>query len=42
MLPDELDCLLCDEVSDPKPVEALLARPLTALGAALSASVRAC
>jgi nucleoside-diphosphate-sugar epimerase len=41
MLPDELDCLLCDEVSDPAPLEALLGRPLVALDAALEASVRA-
>jgi nucleoside-diphosphate-sugar epimerase len=41
MLPDELDCLLCDEVSDPGPLEALLGRPLLSLDAALTASVRA-
>lgn len=26
---DELDCLLCDEVADPAPLQALLGRPLT-------------
>ena len=26
MQPDELDCLLCDEVADPRPLEALLGR----------------
>jgi uncharacterized protein YbjT (DUF2867 family) len=36
MLPDELDCLLCDETSDPRPLEALLGRPLTPLDEALS------
>ena len=39
-LPDDLDCLLCDEVSDPRPLEALLGRPLTALDDALAAAVR--
>jgi nucleoside-diphosphate-sugar epimerase len=34
MLPDELDCLLCDEVSDPRPLEVLLGRPLTGLDVA--------
>ena len=41
MLPDELDCLLCDEVSDPAPLESLLGRPLTPLDEALAAAVRA-
>lgn len=41
MLPDELDCLLCDEVADPAPLVSLLGRPLTRLDAALAAAVRA-
>jgi nucleoside-diphosphate-sugar epimerase len=41
MLPDELDCLLCDEVGDPSPLSALLGRPLTSLADALAAAVRA-
>jgi nucleoside-diphosphate-sugar epimerase len=41
MLPDELDCLLCDEVSDPAPLVDLLGRPLTSLDAALAAALRA-
>jgi nucleoside-diphosphate-sugar epimerase len=41
MLPDELDCLLCDEVADPAPLAALLGRPLTPLDDALAAAVRA-
>jgi nucleoside-diphosphate-sugar epimerase len=41
MLPDELDCLLCDGVGDPAPLVALLGRPLTPLDAALAAAVRA-
>jgi len=41
MLPDELDCLLCDEVADPSPLVALLGRPLTALAGALAAAVQA-
>ncbi len=41
MLPDELDCLVCDEVSDPAPLEALLGRPLLPLDDALTAAVRA-
>jgi hypothetical protein len=41
MLPDELDCLLCDEVSDPAPLESLLGRSLTPLDEALAAAVRA-
>jgi nucleoside-diphosphate-sugar epimerase len=39
-LPDDLDCLLCDEVADPRPLESLLGRPLTPLDDALSAAVR--
>jgi NADH dehydrogenase len=39
MLPDELDCLLCDEVSDPRPLEELLGRPLLPLDVALAAAV---
>jgi nucleoside-diphosphate-sugar epimerase len=38
--PDDLDCLLCDEVSDPRPLEALLGRPLTPLDEALTAAIR--
>ena len=41
MLPEELDCLLCDEVSDGAPLEALLGRSLTPLDDALGAAVRA-
>jgi hypothetical protein len=41
MLPDELDCLLCDEIADPAPLVALLGRPLTPLDATLAAAVRA-
>lgn len=40
MLPDELDCLLCDEVSDSDPLVGLLGRPLTALDEAIGAAVR--
>lgn len=40
MLPDELDCLLCDEVSDPAPLVALLGRHLLPLDRALAAAVR--
>jgi hypothetical protein len=39
MLPDELDCMLCDEVADPAPLAALLGRPLTPLDAAIDAAV---
>lgn len=38
MLADELDCLLCDEVSDPRPLVALLGRPLASLDEALLAA----
>jgi nucleoside-diphosphate-sugar epimerase len=41
MLSEELACLLCDEVSDPGPLEALLGRFLTPLDEALSTAVRA-
>jgi nucleoside-diphosphate-sugar epimerase len=41
MHPDELDCLLCDEVADPSPLVALLGRPLTSLDAALGSAVLA-
>ena len=40
MPPDELDCLLCDEVGDPRPLESLLGRFLTPLEEALAAAVR--
>ena len=40
MLADELDCLLCDQVSDPAPLVALLGRPLLSLDEALAAAVR--
>jgi hypothetical protein len=40
MGPDELDCLLCDEVADARPLEALLGRFLTPLEDALVAAVR--
>jgi nucleoside-diphosphate-sugar epimerase len=39
-LPDDLDCLLCDEVADARPLQSLLGRPLTPLDDALSAAVR--
>jgi nucleoside-diphosphate-sugar epimerase len=41
MEPDELDCMLCDEVSDPAPLAGLLRRPLMALDAALDAAISA-
>ncbi len=37
--PDELDCMLCDEVADPAPLSALLGRPLLPLDAALDAAL---
>jgi hypothetical protein len=40
MGPEELDCLLCDEVGDPRPLEALLGRFLTPLDEALDLAVR--
>jgi nucleoside-diphosphate-sugar epimerase len=39
MPPEELDCLLCDEIGSPGPLEALLSRPLTPLDAVLSAAL---
>jgi nucleoside-diphosphate-sugar epimerase len=39
MLPDEFDCLLCDEIADPAPLEALLGRFLTPLDEALAAAL---
>jgi NADH dehydrogenase len=41
MGPDELDCLLCDEVADPAALVALLGRGLTPLDDALAAALRA-
>ena len=41
MGPDELDCLLCDEVGEPAPLETLLGRALVPLDDALVAAVRA-
>jgi NADH dehydrogenase len=41
MLPDELDCLLCDETADPEPLESLLGRKLRPLDEALAAAARA-
>jgi nucleoside-diphosphate-sugar epimerase len=40
MSPDELDCVLCDEVADPAPLEALLGRFLTPLDETLATVVR--
>jgi len=40
MGPDELDCLLCDEVSDASPLVALLGRALVPLDEALTSAVR--
>jgi len=40
MPPEELDCLLCDEIGDARPLEALLGRFLTPLEEALAAAVR--
>jgi len=37
---DELDCLLCDEVSDAAPLSHFLGRPLTPLDEAIAAAVR--
>jgi nucleoside-diphosphate-sugar epimerase len=39
MPPDELDCLLCDEVADHVPLQDLLGRPLRPLDDALAAAV---
>lgn len=41
MPPDELDCLLCDEVADPAPVTALLGRELTPAASVIAVAVRA-
>lgn len=41
MLRDELDCMLCDEVADPRPLEGLLGRFLTPLDDAIATTVRA-
>jgi NADH dehydrogenase len=41
MRSDELDCLLCDEIADPAPLQALLGRPLTSLDSALRAALAA-
>jgi nucleoside-diphosphate-sugar epimerase len=41
MGPDDLDVLLCDEVSDPAPLTRLLGRPLTTLDEAIAAAVEA-
>jgi NADH dehydrogenase len=40
MPPDELDCLLCDEVSDRRPLEALLGRFLVPAAEAIEQAVR--
>ena len=40
MLSDELDCLLCDEVGDARPLEPLLGRVLTPLDDVLAAAIR--
>jgi hypothetical protein len=39
MLPDELDCMLCDEVADATPLEALLGRELISLDEALRRAI---
>jgi NADH dehydrogenase len=39
MLPDELDCMLCDEVADAAPLERFLGRPLLPLAEALRAAL---
>jgi nucleoside-diphosphate-sugar epimerase len=41
MRPDELDCLLCDEVADPAPLARFLGRPLVGIDAALDAVLAA-
>jgi len=41
LLPDELDCLVCDEVADPRPLEALLGRFLSPLDEAITTVLRA-
>jgi nucleoside-diphosphate-sugar epimerase len=40
MGPDSLDCLLCDETADPRPLEALLGRFLTPLDDVLALAAR--
>jgi hypothetical protein len=40
MGPDDVDILLCDEVSDPAPLVRLLGRPLTPLDEAIAAAAR--
>jgi nucleoside-diphosphate-sugar epimerase len=40
MGPDDVDILLCDEVSDPAPLVRLLGRPLTPLDEAIATAVR--
>ena len=40
LLPDELDVLLCDEVADPRGIEAALGRFLTPLDEAIEAAIR--
>jgi nucleoside-diphosphate-sugar epimerase len=40
MHPDELDCLLCDQIGDPGPLEALLGRFPTPLDQALESAAR--
>jgi len=40
MTTDELDCLLCDEVSDPEPLVRLLGRPLVPADEAVGRAVR--
>jgi uncharacterized protein YbjT (DUF2867 family) len=40
LLRDELDCLLCDEVADPRPLEALLGGGLTPVEGALDEALR--
>jgi len=39
LLPDELDCLLCDEVADARPLRALLGRSLMPVDAAIGAAL---
>ena len=41
MPPDELDCLLCDEVAEAAPLAALLGRPLLTVAAALEGALGA-
>jgi len=41
MAPDELDCLLCDEVAHAAPLAALLGRPLLPVAAALEGALGA-